>query len=537
MRARFHVAGRLTALSFALLLAAAGAAVPGESAAQAPRSGGELTFVVSAEPPSYDGHRETSFALIHPVAPHYSTLLRVDVANNLKIVGDLAESWTVSKDGLVYTFTLHDGVRFHDGSLLTSADVKASYERIVNPPAGVVSARKASYAAIDGIEAADPRTVVFRLKWPEASMLANLASPWNFIYSVKKLAQDPRWPEKHIMGSGPFVFVEHVPGSYWVAKKNPSYFVKGLPYLDGYRAVFIRNTATNVAAVRSGQALIEFRGYSPAQRDDLVRALGDKLTVQESPWTCQLTVVFNNEKPPFTDVRVRRALSLAIDRWQGSQVLSKIAIVKEVGGLLRPGSEFAAAEAELTQLPGFGKNIEASRAEARRLLKEAGVPEGFTFVFKNRDTQMPYEPVGIFLVDQWRRVGLTAEHRPQETAQFQGDLRSGNYDVSMDFACDFMDEPDLQLFKYLSSEKSPANYARYRDPVLDELYVKQARATDPAERRRLVRDFERRVIQEAYQVPTVWWQRIVPHWSKVRGWKVSPSHYLGQDLRDVWLAE
>jgi peptide/nickel transport system substrate-binding protein len=358
----------------------------------------------------------------------------------------------------------------------------------------------------------------------------------NFVYSAKKLAEDPRFTEKNILGTGPFTFVEQVPGAHWVVKKNPNYFMKGLPYLDGYRAVFIRNAAANVAAVRSGQALIEFRGYSPAQRDDLVKALGDKITVQESPWTCVLTVVFNNEKPPFNDARVRKALSMAIDRWQGSQVLSRIAIVKEVGGLLRPGSEFAASEGELVEYPGFGKDIEKSRAEARRLLKEAG-QENLKFVFKNRDTQMPYEPVGIFLVDQWRRVGVTAEHRPQETAAFSGDLRNGNYEASMDFACEHADEPDLQLFKYISSDKSPANYARYKDPVLDDLYLKQSRATNAAERRRVVREFEKRVLEQAYQFPTIWWQRIVPHHAKVKGWKVSSSHYLAQDLRDVWISE
>ncbi|HEX7125639.1 MAG TPA: ABC transporter substrate-binding protein [Thermodesulfobacteriota bacterium] len=524
----------LAALAALLLVSAT--TLPTEALAQQPRRGGELTFVVSAEPPSYDGHRETSFAHIHPVAPHYSTLLRIDVANNYKIVGDLAESWTISPDGKTYTFKLHDGVKFHNGDTLTSADVKASLERIVNPPPGVVSARKASYQAIDRIEAPDPLTVVVRLKWPEASMLANLASPWNYIYNAKKLAEDPRFPEKNILGTGPFVFVEHVPGSHWVAKRNPNYFVKGLPYLDGYRAVFIRSASAAVAAVRSGQAQIEFRGFSPAQRDDLVRALGDKIRVQESPWTCVLTVVFNNEKPPFNDARVRRALSMAIDRWQGSQVLSKIAIVKEVGGVLRPGSEYAASESELVEYPGYGKDIEKARAEARRLLKEAG-QENLKFVFKNRDTQMPYEPVGIFLIDQWRRIGVTAEHRPSETATWQGDLRNGNYEVSMDYACDFMDEPDLQLFKYLSADKSPANYGRYKDPVLDDLYVKQARATNEAERRKIVRQFEKRVLEQAYQVPTIWWQRIVPHWDKVKGWEVSASHYLNQDLRDVWLSE
>ncbi|HWP35596.1 MAG TPA: ABC transporter substrate-binding protein [Thermodesulfobacteriota bacterium] len=536
MRARSSIPGRL-ALAFAVLAAATLAAVPGARAAETPRAGGELTFVVTSEPPSYDGHRENSYALLHPVAPHYSTLLRFDTANYPKIVGDLAESWSVSRDGLTYTFKLHEGITFHDGSPLTSADVKASYERIINPPPGVVSARKAAYQAIERIDTPDARTVIFRLKYPQASMLANFASPWNFIYPAKKLKEDPRWPEKNILGSGPFVFVEHVPGSHWVGKRYPNYFVKGRPYLDGYRALFIRSAAAAVAAVRSGQALIEFRGFSPSQRDDLVRALGERIRVQESPWICQLTVVFNNERPPFNDARVRRALSLAIDRWRGSEALSKIAIVKPVGALMRPGDEMAATEAELTQLPGFSRNIEASRAEARRLLKEAGVPEGFRFVFKNRDVQMPYEPVAVFLVDQWRSIGVNAEHRPLETAQFLGDLRTGNYEVSMDFACDFMDDPDLQLVKYISSDKSPQNFARYIDRTLDDLYERQSRAINPAERRRLVREFERRVLEQAYQVPTIWWQRIVPHWTKVRGWYITPSHYVGQDLRDVWLAE
>jgi len=500
--------------------------------------GGELTFAVAAEPPSFDGHRETTFAMIHPVAPHYSLLLKFDPDTYPKIVGDLAESWTISRDGVTYTFKIRDGVKWHDGSLLTAKDIKATYDKIAFPPPGVVSVRKASYAALERVEAPDARTVVFRVKWPEASMLANLASPWNFIYKADILAKDPRWYEKNIMGTGPFKFVEYVSGSYWVGKRNEDYFVKGRPYLDGFRALFIRDTAARLAAVRGGRALVEFRGDSPAARDDLVRALGDKIVVQESSWICALTVAINTEKKPFDDPRVRRALSLAVDRWEASRVLPKIAFVKEVGGLLRPGSEYAMSESDLTKLAGFWKNIEASRTEARRLLREAGVPDGFKFTFKNRDVAMPYQPVGIYLIDQWRKVGLNVTQVVQETGPYTADLRAGNYETSLDFVCDFMDEPDLQLFKYLSSDKSPANYGRYKDPILDDLYLKQARATDPAERKKLVWAFERRVLDEmAYQWPTLWWQRIIPHWAKLRGWKITPSHYLNQDLRDVWLAK
>jgi peptide/nickel transport system substrate-binding protein len=506
---------------------------------ESPRSGGELVFAVGGTPPSFDGHRETTFAMLHPIAPHYSTLLRFDPQNYPKIVGDVAEDkWTVSKDALTYTFKIRKGIKFHDGSELTAKDVKATYDKIIFPPEGVVSARQASYAAVDKIETPDDSTLVFKLKYTSASFLANLASPWNFIYKADILAKDPRWYEKNIMGTGPFTYVEYVAGSHWIGKKNPNYFMKGRPYLDGYRAVVIRDTAPRVAAVRSGQALIEFRGFNPAARDDIVKTGGKQVVVQESPWICNLTVTLNNEKKPFDDPRVRRALTLAIDRWGASKALSQISVMKYVGGLLRPGSEFAMPEADLTKLAGFGKNIDAARKEARRLLKEAGVQEGFTFTLKNRNVKEPYEVAGVYVIDQWRQIGLNVNHIQQEEGPYFNDFRQGNYDAGVDFACDFMDDPDLQLYKFISSEKSPINYARYKDNVLDELFEKQSRATDPKERLKLIRQFEKRVLDEkAYQFHILWWQRIIPHSAKVKGWKITPSHYVNQDLGNVWLAE
>jgi peptide/nickel transport system substrate-binding protein len=511
------------------------------SAAQAekPRNGGDLVFAVGGTPPSFDGHRETTFAMLHPLAPHYSTLLRFDPQNYPKIIGDVAEDkWTISKDGLTYTFKIRKGIKFHDGSDLTSKDVKATYDKIIFPGEGVASARQAAYAVVKSIEAPDPSTVVFQLKQLSASFIANLASPWNFIYKADILAKDPRWYEKNVMGSGPFTFVEHVPGSHWIGKKNPNYYMKDRPYLDSFKAVFVRDTAPRVAAVRSGQALIEFRGFNPAAEEDVRKSLGKNVVVQESPWICNLTVVFNAEKKFFGDARVRRALSLALDRWGASKALSRISLMKYVGGVFRPGSQFATPEAELTKLAGFGKTIDASRKEARRLLKEAGVPDGFAFTLKNRNVEEPYKATGIYVIDQWRQVGLNVNHVMQEEGPYLNDLRQGNYDAGIDFACDFMDEPDLQLQKFLSAKKSPLNYGRYNDEQLDELYDRQSRMTVAADRLKILRAFEKRVLdEEAYQFHILWWQRIVPHWAKVKGWKITPSHYVNQDLRDVWLSE
>ena len=188
----------------AVALIAAG--VSSQADAQQPKRGGVLRFAVSAEPPNYDCHGATSFAFIHPVRPHYNTLLKFDEPNYPKVKGDLAQSWDVAKDGLTYTFKLKPNIKFHDGTPLTSADVKASYERIAKPPKGVVSIRAAAYSDIASIEAPSPDTVVFKLNERNASMLTNFASPWDCIYSAAKLNADPNFPIKNVLGSGPFKF-------------------------------------------------------------------------------------------------------------------------------------------------------------------------------------------------------------------------------------------------------------------------------------------------------------------------------------------
>ena len=529
---------RRPALVLIALVVALVASAPPGSAQEKPRTGGELIFVVPSQPPSYDGHQEETFGVIHPVAPHYSTLLKVDPFDKTgtKPVGDLAESWTISKDGVTYTFKIRKGVKFHDGSELTSKDIKATYDRIVNPPPEVKSLRKAAYAAVQSIDTPDANTMVFKLKWPESSFLLNLASPWNFVYKADILAKDQKWYEKNVMGTGPFTFVEHVKGSHWVGKKNPNYWDKGKPYLDGYRAIFISSSSAQVAAIRGERAMIQFRGFSPAERDSLVSALGPKITVQESPWDCVLMVAMHHEKKPFDDKRVRRALSLALDRWEASKTLSKIAIVRDVAGIQVPGTPWATPPEELEKLAGYGRDINKSRAEARRLLKEAGVPEGFSFTFKNRGIPQPYEPLGIWLIDQWRQIGLNVKQEIIEASAYHPMLKRGDFETAMDFQCGFIVEPDLDLGRFVST--SDANYGRHKDTVIDDLFVRQSRAPDPEERKKILRQFEKRLLDdEAHVMYTLQWHRIIPHSSKVKGWTITPSHYLNNQLDTVWLTE
>ncbi len=504
----------------------------GWAAAQTPKKGGTLNFSVVAEPPNYDCHGSTTFALIHPIAPHYSTLVKFDGKEYPKVIPDLAESWTVAPDGMTYTFKLRSGVKFHDGSPLTSEDVKASYDRIINPPQGVVSIRKAYYSDLD-VSTPDPSTVVFKLKNQMAGVMEALASPFNCIYSAAKLKQNPRYPETEIMGSGAFTFVQHVKGASWEGKKFDGYFLPGKPYLDGYKIFFVKSNGV-VPGILGGQFDAEFRGRNPSEKAQLLDKMKDNLAVYEGTWVNNLMVVFNTTRKPFDDIKVRQALTLAIDRWGGSEALSKISILKYVGGVMRPGYSMALPESELVKMPGFSKDINASREQAKKLLKEAG-QENLKFKLLNRNIAEPYTPGAVYSIDQWRRIGVTAEHEQLETKLYQERVAAGDFDAAIEFQADFMDDPTAQFTKFLTKKLSPSGYSGHTDSKIDDLYEKQRRTMNVAERTKIVNEMERYSLTQSYNAPLLWWQRIIVNHKKIQGWYMTPSHYLWQDLTDVWL--
>ncbi len=529
----FDSARRLGAAGLAAGALLAGAAP--DLHAQEPKRGGTLTFAVLGDPPTTDCHGATSFATMHYVSPHYSLLIKIDPKDTSKVAPDVAESWTESADKLSYTFKIRPGVKFHDGTGLTSADVKASFDRIRNPAEGVVSVRKSVYGRIASIEAPDPATVTFKLKTASPAFLASIASPFNCIYSAAKLAQDPAYPAKDVMGSGPFVFGERVRGSHWIGKRFDGYFDQPKPYLDGFRAVNTSATAL-ASALQSGQVMAEFRTLSPAVRDQLKTALGDKVQFHTKAYDFLIVVAFNTEKAPFNDARVRRALSLAIDRWTGAQALSKVSSLTFVGATQRPESPWAASESELVAYPGYGKDIAAARAEAKRLLKEAG-HETLTLKLVNRNIADPYTSAGVFLVDQWRQIGVTVEHAQVDVGALTTAMRSGTFDAIIDFLGENVDDPSIALARNISADVSTYNPSRFIDRKIDGLYAKIDSTFDATERRKALREFERHFLTEAYQVPFLWLNRTVGLSSKVKGFLMTPTHFVNQDLGGLWLAE
>ena len=524
--------GLAIALISALMLPAA--------ADETPKRGGTLVYLIPADaPPSFDGHREATYATVHATAPFYSVLIRVNPENpasTTDFVCDLCtEMPTPTDGGKTYTFKIRDDAKFTDGSKLTAADVAASWQEIVSPPAGKTSAREAFYTMVDKVEQPDASTVVFRLKFATTAFLPALADPFAYIYEKAKLEADPHFYEKNILGSGPFKFISYDAGQSIKGERNPDYYRKGQPYLDGFTAIFAPKLATRVDAIRADNAAMEFRSMPPSALDQLQKELGDKIAVQESDWNCGNLLTYNHRRKPFDDVRVRRALSLAVDQWKGGPALSKIAIVKTVAGIVFPGSPLAATKDELQQIAGFWPDIDKSRAEAKRLLHEAG-QDNLTFEMLNRDVDQPFKYVGTFLVDEWSKIGVKVTQKVVPTGPWFENMRTGNFAVTLEANCQSVVNPPLDVAKYLPHTVFTENYGGYEDEQEIALYNTMLHEPDPAKQRVAMREFEKYVLDtQAHELPLTFWYRIVPYRSYVKGWKISPSHFVNQDLATIWL--
>jgi peptide/nickel transport system substrate-binding protein len=524
----------------AAFVAATLASISPALADETPKRGGTLTYLIPADaPPSFDGHREATYATLHAIAPFYSVLIRINPENPAStsdFVCDLCtEMPQATDDGKTYSFKIRDGVKFTDGSPLTAYDVVASWQEIISPPEGVTSARQAFYVMVDTVDAPDASTVIFHLKFATTAFLPALADPFAFIYEKAILDRDPHWYEKNVMGSGPFKFISYDAGQSIKGERNPDYYEKGLPYLDAFVGILAPKLATRIDAIRADRAAMEFRSMPPSARDQLVKELGDQIAVQESDWNCGNLLTYNHKKKPFDDARVRRALSLAIDQWKGAPALSKIAIVRTVSGIVFPGSPLAATKEELQQIAGFWPDIEKSRAEAKRLLKEAGA-ENLSFELLNRDVDQPFKYVGTFIIDEWSKIGLKVTQKVVPTGPWFENMRAGSFDVTLEANCQSVVNPALDTGKYLPHTAFTENYGGYEDEREIELYNAMLHESDPAKQRVAMRAFETWVLDtQAHELPLTFWYRTVPYRAYVKGFKISPSHFLNQDLARLWL--
>ncbi len=531
---------RLTT-AFAVVVVLAFGAVTTAMAAETPVNGGSLNYVVGSKIPSYDGHQETTFGMIHPIRPFYSLLVRINPDNPQSptdIICDLCVGKVPepTNDGKTYTFKIKQNVKFHDGTPLTAADLKATLDKIIFPPKTVPSSRKAWYTQVKEVTVPEKYTLVINLKRPLPALIPAFASPFNFTYSKKDLdTHGYTWHKKNINGTGAFKFVQHQPGAFVEGARNPDFHRAGLPYLDGFKAISAPKMSVRLQAIRGNRAAIEFRGFPPKARDDLVKALGNKIRVQESDWNVIMGAAPNQKIKRFQDPRVRRALTLAFDRWGGSKYLSKIALVKTVGGIVFPKHPLAPTNDWLKKnIPGFGTDVKANRAQARKLLKEAGHPN-LKVTLWNRAVDQPYKVVGTWYIDQWRKIGAKADQKVLPSGPWYAGLRkTRDFDVAVAFNAQTVINPTIDVSKWIKGAGN--NYTNHQNDNTTKLYLEMLYETDPKKQFEKMRAYEKDVLaDQAHFIPAFWWNKINPHRSYVKGWNIAPSHYLNQALDQVWI--
>ena len=494
-----------------------------------PQYGGVLTFNQVNDLANFDPMSNTSGSVLYALAPCYNNLVMFDPLDPDKIIPDLAESWEIAPDGKAITFKLIKGVKFHDGKPCTAADVKYTFDTVRNPPQGVVSARKALFAVVSAIETPDDYTVRFVLKQPSLSFLVTLASGW-MVVLPKHILEVKGDMKKDLVGTGPFKLKEYVPGVSLELAKNPDYHVKGRPYLDGLKQYVIPDPASTFANFRSG----ELMQYDAMSGDDARRAekeFGDKIIIQSMPSTSFVGIAYNTKNKPWDDIRVRQAASLAIDR----AAALKVAYTGDgvLGGLTMPGP-WSLPAAEIEKIPGYGKDMAANLVQAKKLLTEAGFPNGFTTTILVRKHQI-FEPVAVFVKDQWTKIGIEAKLDVRETAALNEALNKRDFQVTATGNSYTANDPDV-LGDYVTSGGSQ-NYTSLVNKEIDELYAKQSQTLDVAERKKLVNTIERLALSDQGIFLLYWRDRFHGFSRRIRDFKIHPNMDNVRRYQNVWLTK
>jgi len=372
---------------------------------------------------------------------------------------------------------------------------------------------------------------VFRLKRPQPSLLLMLASGYSPVYPAHvPLAEF----KNRCVGTGPFKLKENRPGELVEYVKNPDYFIKGRPYLDGLKFVVIRDRSTQIAALQSGQLDVAGSGWNKTNAEN-ARSGNAKLVVGEADSNVNDNVLINFKRAPFTDVRVRRAINLALDR-KAYLVGPRQGAATFGGALLpKPAGIWGLPAAEVAKLSGMGDPAR-QKAEAKKLLAEAGFTASnpLKMVVSTRALAI-YVDTASWMVDQLEQVGVQATLEQIETGVWHPKMTRLEYQVALNLTGVGIDDPDAQLFENYHCG-SQRNFSGYCSEEIDRMMTEQSHTLDKAKRLKLVQDIDRKLQADAARPILGWGKQYAVFWPHVKNF---PQHensiYNVSRLQDVWL--
>jgi len=490
------------------------------------KRGGTLRYGVLSAPAHFDLHQSGTVSNIGAQAPMYDCLIRRDPHDGQSIIPDLAQKWEVSPDGKKYTFQIRKGVKFHDGAELTANDVKATYERIVRPPKGVVIPRSSLFTAVGEIVVPDPYRIEFRLTEPrpQAFMLGAFASGWNIIVR-KKTLDDNQGNLRQVMnypGTGPFRHVSRQDKEVWIQERNPNYWNKGLPYVDRLEVYHLPPFSPELgSAFLSGKIdyarLLDPISWRKAKEMPGVTAAAFNQSVIQAFW-------MNQKKKPFQDVRVRRAIHLAMDRHVLVDVVKDTAPM-QIGGFGYPFHEASTPKAELEKRLGYQKDPKAAIQEAQKLMKEAGYGQGLKgldFVVREANTFKLWAVAIQAMLKE--TLNIECNLRLVQISQWFEEAAAGNFDLAISAIVSSVMDPS-DYFEAWYGKNGPQNYAGWTNEQFHSLAHQIEREVDDNKRKILIRQAEDILENDPPLIPVAYEQIYDAWYNRVHG--QNPSKYFG----------
>jgi peptide/nickel transport system substrate-binding protein len=530
----------------ALLLILSGlAAVP--AAAQAPaaaaregKPGGTLRLVLREDlPQGFSIHETATNSVTWPSMPCYSNLVIYDQTKRLgrmeTIVPELAEKWSWQDNYRNLVFFLKKDVRWHDGKPFTSKDVKFTFDVVREAPDAPaklrINPRKEWYANVEAVEAPDPHTVVFRLKRPQPSLVAMLASGYSPVIPAHVPIPEHR---SRCIGTGPFKFKEWKRGQSVELVRNPDYFVKGRPYLDGVRYTVIVERGTRVAALQANQIDVAYPGETTLSIAEQLKGAVPSMVFTETASNVSENLLLNTKKPPFDNVKVRRALSFAINRRAYTATVHRGAAVVGASLAPRPWGVWGLLEKDLTQLPGYGA-VADGRAMAKKLLAEAGYGPGNPLKLDVVTRAIAiYLDFSGFVISDLKQVGVEATLKQIDTAQWHPMVTRREFHIGANLTGLGVDDPDANFYENYACG-SPRNYGDYCSEEVTRLIDQQSQEIDQKKRLALVWQLQKKLEEDAAR-PTMGWRTDrFAHYPYVKNLIPNQVTYNCCRLQDVWL--
>jgi len=521
-----------------LALAAIAMSAAGAAQAEEPKHGGILRMYHRENPPSMSIHEEATYSVNISSMPIFNNLVLYDqhkAQNNVdSLTPELATSWSWSEDKKALTFKLREGVKWHDGKPFTSADVKCTFDMLMGKSQNRFrkDPRKGWYFNVEDVTADNPTQATIHLKRPQPAILAMVASGYTPIYPCHVSAAQMR---TNPIGTGPFKFVELKQNESIKLVKNPDYWNKGKPYLDGIEYTIIPNRSTAILGFVAGKFDMTFptEVSIPLMKD--VKSQKPDAVCVLAQTNVATNLIMNRDTAPFNDENVRRAFALALDRQAFLDTLFEGKSV--IGGALLPppNGVWGLPQEELKTVMGYG-DVKKNRDEARKLMEKAGYGPNKRLALKVSTRNLPvYRDPAVILIDQLKDIYIDGELDVIESGIWFAKVARKEYSVGLNLTGAGIDDPDQTFYENFGCG-SERNYTNYCNKDLQNQFDAQSQETDPAKRKKLAWEIDKK-LQADVARPILYHSDQGTCWAPyVKNITImTNSSYNGYRYEDVWL--